>query len=60
MNYKTKGEIIENAIKKKCQEYNLAEWCKTWGITVDEFYSFLEFGRQGFNSNELRTKSCFE
>ena len=60
MDYKSKGEIIEYAIKKECQQYSLTEWCETRGITVDEFYSFLEFGRQGFDLNELRTKSCFE
>lgn len=51
MDYKTKGEIIEYAIKKKCQEYSLVDWCKEWGITVDEFYKFLELGRQAYNSD---------
>jgi len=60
MDYKSKGEIIEYAIKKKCQEYSLFDWCKEWGITVDEFYKFLELGRQAFNSDELRNNSCFK
>ncbi len=57
---KTKGEVIEYAIKKKCQEYSLVDWCEEFGFTVDEFYKFLEFGRQGFNSDELRNRNCWE
>lgn len=45
----TKGETIEYAIKKKCQEYSLIEWCKSWDITVDDFYKFLKFGREKFD-----------
>lgn len=50
----TKGETIEYAIKKKCQEYSLMDWCDEWNITIDEFYKFLELGRQAFNSAEIR------
>ncbi len=50
----TKGEIIEYAIKKKCQEYSLMDWCDEWDITIDEFYKFLSLGRQAFNSSEIR------
>lgn len=49
----TKGETIEYAIKKKCQEYSLVEWCEEWEFTVDEFYRFLEFGRQAFDANGI-------
>ena len=60
MEDKTKGEIIEYATEKKCQEYSLVDWCETWGITVDEFYKFLELGRQAFNSDELRNRNYWE
>jgi len=47
----TKGETIEYAIKKKCQEYSLVDWCEEWGITIDEFYDFLKLGRLAFDAN---------
>ena len=50
----TKGETIEYAIKKRCQEYSLVEWCEEWEFTVDDFYKFLSLGRQAFNSDEIR------
>ena len=28
----TKGETIEYAIKKKCQEYSLVDWSVEWDI----------------------------
>lgn len=45
----TKGETIEYAIKKKCQEYSLVDWCEEWGISIHEFRYFLECGRIGFD-----------
>ena len=60
MEDKTKGEVIEYAIEKKCQEYSLVDWCESWGITVDEFYKFLKFGRQGFDSDEFRNRNYWE
>ena len=56
----TKGETIEYAIKKKCQEYSLVDWCEEWDITVDEFYKFLEHGRQAFDSDEIRERNYWE
>lgn len=52
MDYKTKGETIEYAIKKECRRDSLVEWCKMWDFTIDDFYKFLEIGRQGFDSRE--------
>ena len=51
----TKGETIEYAIKKKCQEYSLVEWCEDWNITVDELKQFLTFGRTVFDWIEKRS-----
>ena len=56
----TKGEIIQYAIKKKCQEYSLVDWCEEWGITVDEFNKFLSLGMQAFNSEEMRERNYWE
>ena len=49
----SKGATIEYAIRKKCQEYSLVKWCEEWEITVDEFYRFLELGRQAFDANGI-------
>lgn len=51
----TKGETIEYAIKKKCQEYSLVDWCEGWNITVDELQQFLTFGRTVFDWIEKRS-----
>lgn len=48
----TKSETIEYAIKKKCQEYSLVDWCEEWDFTVDEFYKFLELGKKEFDLEE--------
>lgn len=48
----TKGETIEYAIKKECRRDSLADWCEMWEFTIDEFYEFLEIGRQGFDFRE--------
>lgn len=53
----TKGETIEYAIKKKCQEYSLVEWCEDWDITVDELQQFLTFGRTVFDLIEKDQQS---
>ena len=37
-----KAETIAYAIRKKCSEYSLIEWCESWGFTIDEFEEFLE------------------
>lgn len=47
------AEMIEYAIKKKCSEYNLEEWCKIWGFTIDEFCGFLELGRKEFKKMKI-------
>lgn len=52
MRDENKGEVIAYAIRKKCQENSLEDWCRSWGITVDEFYNFLELGRQAFDEKE--------
>ncbi len=39
---KEKAEKIAYAIRKKCQEWSLIEWCESWDITTDEFDEFLE------------------
>lgn len=56
----TKAETIEYAIKKKCQEYSLVDWCEEWEFTVDEFYRFLSLGKQAFNSDEMRERNYWE
>jgi hypothetical protein len=56
----TKSETIEYAIKKRCQEYSLVEWCEEWEFTVDEFYKFLSLGRQAFDSDEIRERNYWE
>lgn len=52
-----KAETITYAIRKECSRDSLVEWCKTWGITIDEFIKFLELGRKAF---DLKTEwiSC--
>lgn len=49
----TKGEKIEYAINKECSEYSLVGWCKTWGITLEEFKIFLELGKMAFDEHML-------
>ena len=44
-----KAETITYAIRKECSRDSLVEWCKTWGITIDEFIKFLELGRKAFD-----------
>lgn len=56
----TKGETIEYAIQKECQRFSLVDWCESWDITIDEFYRFLELGRQAFNSDEMRERNYWE
>lgn len=56
----TKGETIEYAIKKRCQEYSLVEWCEEWEFTVDEFYRFLSLGKQAFDWIEKRSITNYE
>lgn len=47
----TKAETIEYAIQKECERLSLEVWCEHWGITVDEFYRFLELGRKAFEGD---------
>ena len=46
----TKGETIEYAIQKECSSFSLAEWCVSWGITINEFKKFLVLGREAFDA----------
>ena len=56
MRNENKGEVIAYAIRKKCRGNSLEDWCRSWGITVDEFYNFLEVGRQAFDEGERTQK----
>ena len=47
-----KAGIIAYAIKKECQRHSLINWCKEWGFTVDDFYRFLEFGKNAFKESD--------
>lgn len=39
---KEKAELIKEAITKECRSYSLIGWCDSWGITTDEFETFLQ------------------
>jgi len=41
------SETIAYAIKKKCREDSLFEWCKSWGFTIEQFERFLQAGVDG-------------
>lgn len=56
----TKGGKIEYAIKKECQRYSLVDWCEEWNFTVDEFYKFLELGREAFDLEEYPNGTFYE
>lgn len=48
-----KGEKIESAIKKKCQENlenDFYDWCESCGFTIPDFNEFLANGKCAFNS----------
>lgn len=49
----TKGETIAYAINKECSSYSLVDWCENWGISVDEFKRFLEYGKINFDIESL-------
>lgn len=46
----TKGETIAYAINKECSGWSLKDWCKNWGITVEEFKKFLEVGAEAYDA----------
>lgn len=43
------SETIAYAIRKKCSEYSLAQWCETWGFTPEQFGRFLQAGLDGMS-----------
>ena len=45
-----KAETIAYAIRKECQRISLYDWCKSCGITTDEFEEFLDNGINGSES----------
>ena len=50
-----KAETIAYAIRKKCQEISLYNWCESWGITTDEFEEFLINGINECEAEQLKT-----
>lgn len=43
---------IAYAIDKKCSDFNLTEWAGEWDFTVDDFYRFLELGKEAFRKEQ--------
>lgn len=37
-----RAEAVSYMVAKTCQKDSLADLCEDWGVTVDEFYEFLE------------------
>ena len=48
----TMGERIAYAIKKKCSDWSLTEWCEEWGFSIEDFEKFLEGGKKEFKEKE--------
>lgn len=46
------AETIAYAIEKQCSEWNLTEWVSEWSFTVDDFYRFLDLGKETFRKEQ--------
>ena len=46
------AETIVYATNKECCRYNLVEWCKEWGFSIEDFKKFLKYGKERFSEQE--------
>ena len=47
----TNGENIKYAIFKSVSEYSFIEWLETWGISRDDWKTFIDAGRTAVDNN---------
>ena len=47
-----RAEAVSYMIAKTCQKDSLVDLCEYWGVTVDEFYEFLELALKNAGEKE--------